>query len=53
MVTNQEQDIPLGILAETKQTEHSVVAEGRSYLFTIQPGNESLVSCTIGSEESD
>ena len=35
------------------ELEDTVVAEGTSYTFTIQPSNESLVSCTIDSEESD
>ena len=35
------------------QIEYTDVAEGTSYTFTIQSTNESLVSCTIGSEESD
>ena len=39
----------------TRETERelTVGAEQRSYTFTIQPSNESLVSCTIGSKESD
>ena len=39
----------------TEQVEDEVVAEGRSYLFTLLPSNESLVSCIIdsASEESD
>ena len=35
------------------ELEDTIEAEGDSYIFTIQPSNESLVSCTIGSEESD
>ena len=38
----------------TEQLEYNVTAEGTSYQFTIQPNNESLVSCTIDDfKESD
>ena len=36
----------------TEQIENTVGAEGRSYTFTIQPSNESLLSCMVNSEES-
>ena len=37
----------------TGRTENSVVAVGQSYTFTIHPSNESLVTCTLESGESD
>ena len=38
----------------TGRTENSVVAVGsQSYTFTINPSNESLVTCTLDSGESD
>ena len=39
----------------TEETERELIvgAEEHSYVFTIQSTNESLVSCTIGSEESN
>ena len=35
------------------EREYTVGEEERSYSFTIQSTNESLVSCTVSSEESD
>ena len=35
------------------ERERTVGEEERIYHFTIQPSNESLVSCTVSSEESD
>ena len=37
----------------TWSTEYSVVAVGQSYTFKIHPSNESLVTCTLDSGESD
>ena len=37
----------------TERIEHSDVAVGSSYTFTIHPDNESLVTCTIDCRESD
>ena len=37
----------------TERIEHSDVAVGSSYAFTIHPDNESLVTCTVDSRESD
>ena len=37
----------------TERMEDSVQAVGSSYTFTIHPDNESLVTCTIESRESD
>ena len=37
----------------TEEEESSAVAVGQSYTFTIHPSNESLVTCTLDSGESD
>ena len=37
----------------TEAVEANVMAEGSYYSFTIHPSNESLVTCTLGSGESD
>ena len=37
----------------TGRTEYRDVAVGQSYIFTIHPSNESLVTCMLESGESD
>ena len=40
--------------AETEQTgPRTVMADGTSYVFTVNPSNESLVTCTLDSVTSD
>ena len=39
---------------DTERIERNIIEPGSSYRFTIQPMNESLVSCKVGdSEESE